>query len=96
MPGGKTESRVPSMTVRRLRPISRLYVSVRLTLRLSVPSALEIRTASLATFYVWLLREGLCREAWSWAVGHSTREAQRAPELVASRHDAGPFVLDTN
>jgi hypothetical protein len=34
--------------------------------------------------------------AWSWAVGHPTREAQRSFELVASRHDAGPFVLNTN
>jgi hypothetical protein len=33
---------------------------------------------------------------WSWAVGHSTREAQRSSESVASRHDAGPFVLNTN
>jgi hypothetical protein len=33
---------------------------------------------------------------WSWAVGHPTREAQRSSELVASRHDAGPFVLNTN
>jgi TIR domain len=28
----------------------------------------------------------------SWAVGHSRKEAQRSSELVASRHDAGPFV----
>ena len=29
---------------------------------------------------------------WSWALGHSTREAQRPSESVASRHEAGPFV----
>ena len=34
--------------------------------------------------------------AWSWAVSHLTREAQRSSELIASRHDAGPFVLNTN
>ena len=34
--------------------------------------------------------------AWSWAVSHSTREAQRSSELIASRHDAGPFVSNTN
>jgi hypothetical protein len=33
---------------------------------------------------------------WSWTVSHSTREAQRSSESVASRHDAGPFVLNTN
>jgi hypothetical protein len=33
---------------------------------------------------------------WSWTASHSTREVQRSSELVVSRHDAGPFVLDTN
>jgi len=33
---------------------------------------------------------------WSWTVGHSAREAQRSSKLVASRHDAGSFVLNTN
>jgi len=33
---------------------------------------------------------------WSWTVCDSTRETQRSSELVASRHDAGPFVLNTN
>jgi hypothetical protein len=35
-------------------------------------------------------------QTWSWTVSHSTREAQRSFELVVSRHDAGPFVLNTN
>jgi hypothetical protein len=33
---------------------------------------------------------------WSWTIGSSTREAQRSFDVVASRHNAGPFVSDTN
>ena len=40
-------------------------------------------------------QSGVAR-TWSWTVSHSTREAQRSSELVVSRHDAGPFVLNTN
>src|SRR5262249_22310039 len=33
---------------------------------------------------------------WSWAIGSSTREAQRSFDIAASRHDAGPFVITTS
>jgi hypothetical protein len=85
--------------VGRMRPCdrpraSRLVCGVRVTAP-GIPQRGCLSPQVRPLCYIARSESGVAR-TWSWTVSHSTREAERSSELVVSRHDAGPFVLNTN